>query len=46
MVLSDVPNGRALSKCYLVEKDNVYTVNQRVCRIITRKVNSTLLFTL
>lgn len=44
MVLSDVPNGRALSKCYLVEKDNVYTVNQRVCRIIPEKVNSTLLF--
>lgn len=44
MVLSDVPNGRALSKCYLVEKDNVYTVNQRVCRIIPKKVNSTLLF--
>ena len=39
MVLSDVPNGRALSKCYLVEKDNVYTVNQRVCRIIPEKVN-------
>lgn len=44
MVLSDVPNGRALSKCYLVEKDNVYTVNQRVCRIIPEKVNSVLLF--
>ena len=44
MVLSDVPNGRALSKCYLVEKDNVYTVNQRVCRITPRKVNSILLF--
>lgn len=44
MVLSDVPNGRALSKCYLVEKDNVYTVNQRVCRITPEKVNSTLLF--
>lgn len=44
MVLSDVPNGRALSKCYLVEKDNVYTINQRVCRIIPEKVNSTLLF--
>ena len=44
MVLSDVPNGRALSKCYLVEKDNVYTVNQRVCRMIPKKINSTLLF--
>ncbi|EHG11499.1 hypothetical protein HMPREF9682_01895 [Streptococcus intermedius F0395] len=37
MVLSDVPNGRALSKCYLVDKDNLYTVNQRVCRITPKK---------
>ena len=44
MVLSDVPNGKALAKCYLVEKENVYTVNQRVCKIIPRKVNSILLF--
>ena len=44
MVLSDVPNGRALSKCYLVDKDNLYTVNQRVCRITSQKVNSILLF--
>ena len=44
MVLSDVPNGRALSKCYLVDKDNLYTVNQRVCRITPQKVNSILLF--
>lgn len=44
MVLSDVPNGRALSKCYLVDKDNLYTVNQRVCRITPKKINSILLF--
>ena len=44
MVLSDVPNGRALSKCYLVDKDNLYTVNQRVCRITSQKVNSILRF--
>lgn len=44
MVLSDVPNGRALSKCYLVDKDNLYTINQRVCRITPQKVNSILLF--
>lgn len=44
MVLSDVPNGRALSKCYLVDKDNLYTVNQRVCRITPKKINSILFF--
>jgi type I restriction enzyme S subunit len=33
MVLSDVPNGKAIAKCYYVEADNLYTVNQRICRI-------------
>ena len=33
MVLSDVPNGRAIAKCFLVEVDNLYTVNQRICKI-------------
>jgi type I restriction enzyme S subunit len=33
MVLSDVPNGRAIAKCYLVEVDDLYTVNQRICKI-------------
>lgn len=33
MVLSDVPNGRAIAKCYLVDADELYTVNQRICRI-------------
>ncbi|MCL1114432.1 restriction endonuclease subunit S [Shewanella basaltis] len=31
MVMSDVPNGRALARCYLVEEDNKYTLNQRIC---------------
>ena len=30
IVMSDIPNGRALAKCYLVEKDNRYTLNQRI----------------
>ncbi|WP_051521869.1 restriction endonuclease subunit S, partial [Mycoplasma leonicaptivi] len=30
MVLSDVPNGKALAKTYLVENDNMYTLNQRI----------------
>ena len=44
MVLSDVPNGRAIAKCYLVEFDNLYTVNQRICRITTKKTVSKFLF--
>lgn len=30
-VLSDLPNGKALAKCFLVDQDNLYAVNQRVC---------------
>ena len=33
MVMSDLPNGRALAKAYLVEEDDTYTVNQRVCAL-------------
>jgi len=31
MVLSDLPNGKALAKCYFVEEKNRFAVNQRVC---------------
>jgi type I restriction enzyme S subunit len=30
-VLSDLPNGKALAKCFFVERDNYYAVNQRIC---------------
>jgi type I restriction enzyme S subunit len=30
MVMSDIPNGRALAKCFLVDKDDYYTLNQRI----------------
>ena len=33
MVMSDLPNGRALAKAFFVENDDVYAVNQRVCII-------------
>ena len=29
-VMSDVPNGKALAKCFLVDKDNTYSLNQRI----------------
>ena len=32
-VLSDVPNGRALARTFLVEKDDKYTLNQRIAGI-------------
>lgn len=30
IVMSDLPNGRALAKCYLVDEDDRYTLNQRI----------------
>ena len=30
MVMSDLPNGRALAKCYLVDEGDKYTLNQRI----------------
>jgi type I restriction enzyme, S subunit len=33
LVMSDLPNGRALAKGCLVEEDDVYAVNQRVCAL-------------
>lgn len=44
MVLSDIPNGKAIAKCFLVEEDNRYTVNQRICRISPRNLNSKILY--
>lgn len=43
MVLSDVPNGRAIAKCFHVDKDDYYTVNQRICKITPINVDSKLL---
>ncbi|SER10916.1 restriction endonuclease subunit S [Thalassovita taeanensis] len=44
MVLSDLPKGRALAKCFLVDKDEKYAVNQRVCRLTAHAIDSTFLY--
>lgn len=44
MVLSDVPNGRAIAKCFFVDESGKYTVNQRICRLRSKGVNSKFLF--
>jgi type I restriction enzyme S subunit len=44
MVLSDVPNGRAIAKCFFVNTNNLYTVNQRICRITPFDASGLLLF--
>lgn len=33
MVMSDLPNGKSLAKCYLINENNRYTINQRVCAL-------------
>jgi len=40
MVLSDLPNGRALAKCFYVESDGAYAVNQRVARLTPTSIHS------
>jgi len=37
MVMSDLPNGKALAKCFLVDRNDLYAINQRVCRLKARK---------
>jgi len=44
MVLSDVPNGRAIAKCFHVDLENRYTVNQRICKLTPKKDISVFLF--
>ena len=38
MVMSDVPNGKAMSKCFCIDKDNKYTLNQRICALRTKQI--------
>lgn len=37
LVMSDVPNGKALAKCFFINRDNVYTLNQRICSITVNR---------
>jgi len=33
MVMSDIPNGKAIAKCFIIDEDDKYTLNQRICSI-------------
>ena len=47
MVMSDLPNGRALAKCFIVDSDNKYTLNQRIgcfTNLLKNKINNKFLF--
>ena len=46
-VLSDVPNGRAIARTYLITKNNKYTLNQRIAGITpNQNTNSYFLYNL
>ena len=47
MVMSDLPNGKALAKCFVVDADNTYTLNQRICALHVKdtvQVNTSFLY--
>lgn len=44
MVMSDLPNGKALAKAFLADHDNLYAVNQRVCSLTPYRDSSRYLF--
>ena len=40
IVMSDIPNGKAMGKCFLVDKDEKYTLNQRIGGIKSKEIIS------
>ncbi|MEK7072286.1 MAG: restriction endonuclease subunit S [Patescibacteria group bacterium] len=44
MVMSDIPDGKALAKCFLVNENDKYTLNQRICSIKTTTMNNRFLY--
>jgi len=44
MVMSDVPNGKTLAKCFLIDKNDTYSLNQRVCAFRTTNFDKRFLF--
>jgi len=44
MVMSDLPNGKALAKCFVVDEDQKYAVNQRICILRPRNADSKFFF--
>ena len=44
MVLSDVPRGKTLAKCYIVECNGLYTLNQRICAFKSKGIHIKFLY--
>src|ERR1035437_5283030 len=43
MVMSDIPKGKAIAKCFLVDEDDKYTLNQRIGGFRSKEINSSFL---
>jgi type I restriction enzyme, S subunit len=44
LVMSDLPNGKALAKCFLADQDGTYAVNQRIARLRSKGDHAQYLF--
>ena len=44
MVMSDLPNGRALARAFFVNDQKNYAVNQRICAITAKNIDAKFLF--
>lgn len=44
MVMSDVPNGKALAKCFIIDQDDNYSLNQRICCIRSKEFDTKYLY--
>lgn len=44
IVMSDIPNGKALAKCFIIPVDHLYALNQRIGGIRSTKVAPKFLF--
>jgi len=44
MVMSDVPNGKALAKCFIIDNDDTYSLNQRICCIRSKEFDTKYLY--
>jgi type I restriction enzyme, S subunit len=44
MVMSDVPNGKALAKCFIIDEVDTYSLNQRICCIRSKEFDAKYLY--
>ena len=44
MVMSDLPKGKALAKCFFIDRNETYTLNQRICSFNAIKVFNKFLY--